>query len=215
MHIETEAISRSLQAQQRIPCRTSVSSPANISSSLAGGEDLVWSAAWHPTHELRIKRTSHPTYTSVGTADLRCSVCNARRYTMAILEDAVKLKEQGNKAFKEHDWLAAISFYTQAIDLNNREASFYTNRAQVSTSCCSCPFRAGSLRFIPGLTASRLEATSGGLRNSCHSAVQPQRAAYSRIKDHILQLQRNLVELTDSSSFPFVASTDSRPVTVC
>ena len=51
---------------------------------------------------------------------------------MAVSEDAVKLKEQGNKAFKEHDWPSAISFYTQAIDLYDKEASFYTNRAQVS-----------------------------------------------------------------------------------
>ena len=53
---------------------------------------------------------------------------------MAVSEDAVKLKEQGNKAFKEHDWPSAIALYTQAIDLYDQEASFYTNRAQVSDS---------------------------------------------------------------------------------
>jgi serine/threonine-protein phosphatase 5 len=52
---------------------------------------------------------------------------------MAVSEDAVKLKELGNKAFKEHDWLAAIACYTQAIELYDKEASFYTNRAQVSS----------------------------------------------------------------------------------
>lgn len=51
---------------------------------------------------------------------------------MAVSEDAVKLKEQGNKAFKEHDWPTAITLYTRAIDLYDKEASFYTNRAQVS-----------------------------------------------------------------------------------
>lgn len=53
---------------------------------------------------------------------------------MAVTEDAVKLKEQGNKAFKEHDWMNAVSFYTQAIDLYDKEASFYTNRAQVGNA---------------------------------------------------------------------------------
>lgn len=51
---------------------------------------------------------------------------------MAISENAMKLKEQGNQAFKEHNWRTAISLYTQAIDLYDKEASFYTNRAQVS-----------------------------------------------------------------------------------
>lgn len=51
---------------------------------------------------------------------------------MGAIEEAVELKEKGNKAFKEHDWNAAISFYTQAIEKNDQEPSFYTNRAQVS-----------------------------------------------------------------------------------
>jgi hypothetical protein len=62
---------------------------------------------------------------------------------MALNEDAVKLKEQGNKAFKEHDWPTAISFYTQAIGIYDKEASFYTNRAQVSKNTRDvniCPF---------------------------------------------------------------------------
>jgi serine/threonine-protein phosphatase 5 len=50
---------------------------------------------------------------------------------MTVSNDPVALKEQGNKAFKEHDWASAISFYTQAIDLNDKEPTFYTNRAQV------------------------------------------------------------------------------------
>ena len=50
---------------------------------------------------------------------------------MAAVEDAVSFKEKGNKAFKEHDWPTAISFYTQAIELNDKDPAFYTNRAQV------------------------------------------------------------------------------------
>jgi len=44
---------------------------------------------------------------------------------------AVELKNKGNQAFKEHDWDAAIEFYTKAIELNDKEPTFYTNRAQV------------------------------------------------------------------------------------
>jgi len=51
---------------------------------------------------------------------------------MGAIEEAVELKEKGNKAFKEHDWNTAIDFYTQAIEKNPKEPSFYTNRAQVS-----------------------------------------------------------------------------------
>lgn len=51
---------------------------------------------------------------------------------MGAIEEAVELKEKGNKAFKEHDWDSAIAFYTQAIEKNGQEPSFYTNRAQVS-----------------------------------------------------------------------------------
>jgi len=51
-------------------------------------------------------------------------------FAMGSTEDAVALKEKGNKAFKEHDWPAAIDFYTQAIEANPNEPSFYTNRAQ-------------------------------------------------------------------------------------
>ena len=50
---------------------------------------------------------------------------------MTAEEEALALKEKGNKAFKEHDWPAAIDCYTKAIELNDRDVSFYTNRAQV------------------------------------------------------------------------------------
>jgi hypothetical protein len=53
---------------------------------------------------------------------------------MASAGDAVALKEKGNAAFKAHDWPAAIDFYTQAIQANEKEPSFYTNRAQVSSN---------------------------------------------------------------------------------
>lgn len=46
--------------------------------------------------------------------------------------DAAALKQKGNKAFAEHDWATAVDFYTQAIEANDQDPSFYCNRAQVS-----------------------------------------------------------------------------------
>jgi hypothetical protein len=46
-------------------------------------------------------------------------------------EAAAALKQQGNKAFAQHDWPTAISFYTQAIEKYDKEPSFFCNRAQV------------------------------------------------------------------------------------
>jgi len=48
------------------------------------------------------------------------------------VERAVELKNQGNTAFAAHDWPTAIDFYTQAIELNPKEATFYANRAQAN-----------------------------------------------------------------------------------
>jgi hypothetical protein len=46
-------------------------------------------------------------------------------------EKATALKNEGNKAFAAHDWPTAIEFYTKAIELNDKEKTFYSNRAQV------------------------------------------------------------------------------------
>ncbi|KAM3561786.1 hypothetical protein MY1884_002215 [Beauveria asiatica] len=46
------------------------------------------------------------------------------------MSQAVDLKNQGNKAFAAGDFPAAIKFYSQAIELNDKEPTFYTNRAQ-------------------------------------------------------------------------------------
>ncbi|KAF2462439.1 serine/threonine-protein phosphatase PP2A catalytic subunit [Lineolata rhizophorae] len=48
------------------------------------------------------------------------------------IEEAVAMKEKGNEAFKKHDWPAAVECYTKAIELNDKEVSFYTNRAQAN-----------------------------------------------------------------------------------
>jgi serine/threonine-protein phosphatase 5 len=46
-------------------------------------------------------------------------------------EEAVKLKDQGNNAFRNQEWDKALDFYTKAIEAYDAEPSFYTNRAQV------------------------------------------------------------------------------------
>ncbi|KIM94969.1 hypothetical protein OIDMADRAFT_34389 [Oidiodendron maius Zn] len=45
-------------------------------------------------------------------------------------EQATTFKNEGNKAFASHDWLAAIDLYTKAIELNPNEPAYYSNRAQ-------------------------------------------------------------------------------------
>jgi hypothetical protein len=46
-------------------------------------------------------------------------------------DEASKLKDQGNNAFRNQEWDKALDFYTKAIEAYNAEPSFYTNRAQV------------------------------------------------------------------------------------
>lgn len=43
---------------------------------------------------------------------------------------AVDLKNEGNKAFAAGDWPTAIDLYTQAIELDDSQPTFYSNRAQ-------------------------------------------------------------------------------------
>ncbi|KAL2108709.1 hypothetical protein VUR80DRAFT_3449 [Thermomyces stellatus] len=45
-------------------------------------------------------------------------------------EQATAFKNEGNKAFMAHDWPKAIELYTKALELNDKEPTFYSNRAQ-------------------------------------------------------------------------------------
>ncbi|KAJ2896741.1 Serine/threonine-protein phosphatase T [Zalerion maritima] len=45
-------------------------------------------------------------------------------------EEAICLKNEGNKAFGQHDWPTAIDFYSKAINLLDTEPAFFANRAQ-------------------------------------------------------------------------------------
>jgi hypothetical protein len=51
--------------------------------------------------------------------------------TVDMSQKAVDLKNQGNKAFGHGDYPAAVDLYTKAIELNDKEPLFFTNRAQV------------------------------------------------------------------------------------
>lgn len=51
---------------------------------------------------------------------------------MSSKEDALAFKQKGNAAFASHDWLKAVDFYSQAIELDDKDPSFYCNRAQVN-----------------------------------------------------------------------------------
>ncbi|TVU00832.1 hypothetical protein EJB05_53731, partial [Eragrostis curvula] len=44
-------------------------------------------------------------------------------------EAAETAKEKGNAAFKEKQWQKAVNFYTEAIKLNGKVATYYSNRA--------------------------------------------------------------------------------------
>lgn len=57
---------------------------------------------------------------------------------MAETGTATELKQKGNQAFKEHDWLNAVHFYTKAIEANDKDPSFFCNRAQVNSALCFC-----------------------------------------------------------------------------
>ncbi|KAI4206078.1 MAG: hypothetical protein LQ348_001078 [Seirophora lacunosa] len=51
---------------------------------------------------------------------------------MAAQANATELKQKGNQAFKEHDWPKAVDFYTKAIEANDKDPSFFCNRAQAN-----------------------------------------------------------------------------------
>ena len=50
------------------------------------------------------------------------------------IKEATALKQQGNKAFGQHDWPVAVDYYTKAIDKYDQDPSFFCNRSQVSLS---------------------------------------------------------------------------------
>ena len=67
---------------------------------------------------------------------------------MPAAEDANALKQKGNKAVAAHEWLNAIEFYTQAIELNDKDPTFYCNRAQASFVAASGPIVPANTRPI-------------------------------------------------------------------
>ncbi|KAF8389993.1 hypothetical protein HHK36_024513 [Tetracentron sinense] len=73
--------------------------------------------------------TVHTMYTSLQEqADITArSNLSSNKITQE--ESAEIAKEKGNMAFKEKQWQKAISFYTEAIKLSGKNATYYSNRA--------------------------------------------------------------------------------------
>jgi len=46
-------------------------------------------------------------------------------------QEAIALKNKGNTAVAQKIWQDAIKFYTEAIELDNTDPAFFSNRAQV------------------------------------------------------------------------------------
>ena len=51
---------------------------------------------------------------------------------MPASEEAIALKQFGNKAFSNHEWLDAIDYYNKAIEIYAEDPSFFCNKAQVN-----------------------------------------------------------------------------------
>lgn len=70
------------------------------------------------------------------------------------LEAATALKAQGNKAFAQHEWPAAIDFYTQAIEKYDKEPTFFSNRAQVCRAAVPGSLASSSPISLPNVAVS-------------------------------------------------------------
>ena len=64
---------------------------------------------------------------ALPTRPTSATIMNSTSDTQA----ATALKDQGNKAFAQHDWPKAIDFYSQAIEKYDKDPTFFSNRAQV------------------------------------------------------------------------------------
>ncbi|EPS65438.1 hypothetical protein M569_09339, partial [Genlisea aurea] len=57
------------------------------------------------------------------------STSSALPYVNGNMDEAELLKEKGNAAFKGKQWNKAVSYYTEALKLNDTNATYYCNRA--------------------------------------------------------------------------------------
>lgn len=55
---------------------------------------------------------------------------------------------QGNAAFKEKQWQKAVNFYTEAIKLNGKVATYYSNRAAAFLELTRYDFPLSSTFFL-------------------------------------------------------------------
>ena len=69
-------------------------------------------------------------------------------------QEAVDLKNRGNEEFAAGNFPAAVTWYSKAIELNDKEPTFFTNRAQVRSAACVSP-RPLTLPSHPALSPSK------------------------------------------------------------
>ncbi|KAF6144586.1 hypothetical protein GIB67_006078 [Kingdonia uniflora] len=73
--------------------------------------------------------TVHTMYASIQEQADVASKSNSSSNEISQEESAEVAKEKGNNAFKNKQWQKAISFYTDAIKLSGKNATYYSNRA--------------------------------------------------------------------------------------
>lgn len=98
---------------------------------------------------------------SIGRAAAQTTGCriyetpaDIRQPPSIMSQEAVDLKNKGNKAFAAGDFITAVDLYSKAIERNDKEPTFFTNRAQVSEPIPSVqwPRHAGRVtNLVPSL----------------------------------------------------------------
>ncbi|XP_031492332.1 outer envelope protein 64, chloroplastic [Nymphaea colorata] len=73
--------------------------------------------------------TVHTMYASLQEQASTAEKCKPSTNAISQEENAEIAKEKGNIAYKEKQWPKAISFYSEAIKLSGKNATYYSNRA--------------------------------------------------------------------------------------
>lgn len=80
-------------------------------------------------HDRFLLDTVQAMYTSLQEQADIAAKSNLSSNAISLEESAEIAKEKGNMAFKEKQWLKAINFYSEAIKLSGKNATYYSNRA--------------------------------------------------------------------------------------
>eukprot|EP00467_Chlorarachnion_reptans_P005036 CAMPEP_0114524316 /NCGR_PEP_ID=MMETSP0109-20121206/21787_1 /TAXON_ID=29199 /ORGANISM="Chlorarachnion reptans, Strain CCCM449" /LENGTH=515 /DNA_ID=CAMNT_0001705745 /DNA_START=254 /DNA_END=1801 /DNA_ORIENTATION=+ len=82
--------------------------------------------------------------------------------------EAKQKKEEGNKKFKEGYYRQAITLYTEAINLNDEDKTFYTNRASALSKLGEFEKAAADCESAIGLDSKFAKAYQRGSTSYCH-----------------------------------------------